>query len=86
MAGEIIVSGVHRRVVLVSIAALAAPFPAYSGSPEECNVNDDEGGAAIAQYAADRAGKRPAALVLHGNRGVEFNPPCLRALRQRAGR
>ncbi|MBV8362413.1 MAG: hypothetical protein JO189_31440 [Deltaproteobacteria bacterium] len=79
-------SGVHRRVVLVSIAALAAPFPAYSGSPEECNVNDDEGGAAIAQYAADRAGKRPAALVLHGNRGVEFNPPCLRALRQRAGR
>jgi carboxymethylenebutenolidase len=37
-------------------------------------VNDDEGGAAIARYAADRAGKRPAALVLHGNPGVEFNP------------
>jgi carboxymethylenebutenolidase len=28
----------------------------------------------MTRYAADRVGKRPAVLVLHGNRGVEFNP------------
>jgi carboxymethylenebutenolidase len=65
---------VSRRVVLASIAVLALPFPANSGSPEELNVEVDEGAVGMTRYAADCVGKRPAVLVLHGNRGVEINP------------
>jgi carboxymethylenebutenolidase len=63
---------VSRRVVLASIAVLALPFPANSESPEELNVEVDEGAVGMTRYAADRVGKRPAVLVLHGNRGVEI--------------
>src|SRR5262245_50618470 len=64
---------VSRRIALASIAALALPFPANSASPEELNVAADEGGVAMTRYATDRIGNRPAVLVLHGNRGVNFN-------------
>jgi carboxymethylenebutenolidase len=68
-----VVRAVSRRVVLSSIAALALAFSSNSGSPEELNVEADEGGIGVTRYAADRVGKRPAVLVLHGNRGVEFS-------------
>lgn len=68
-----LVRTVSRRVALASIAVLTLPFPANSGSPKELNVEAGEGGLAMTRYAADRVGKRPAVLVLHGNRGVEFS-------------
>ena len=68
-----LVRTVSRRVALASIAVLTLPFPANSGSPEELNVEADQGGIDVTRYAADRVGKRPAVLVLHGNRGVEFS-------------
>jgi carboxymethylenebutenolidase len=68
-----VVRAVSRRVVLSSIAALALAFSSNSGSPEELNVEADQGGIGVTRYAADRVGKRPAVLVLHGNRGVEFS-------------
>lgn len=64
---------VGRRVALASIAALALAFSSNSGSPEELNVEANEGCVGVTRYAAHRVGKRPAVLVLHGNRGVEFN-------------
>ena len=70
----VLVRMVSRRVVLANIAALTAPFPANSASPEELNVEADGGGVVMTRYAADRVGKHPAVLVLHGNRGVEINP------------
>jgi dienelactone hydrolase len=68
-----VVRAVSRRVVLSSIAVLALAFSSNSGSPEELNVEADEGGIGVTRYAADRVEKRPAVLVLHGNRGVEFS-------------
>jgi carboxymethylenebutenolidase len=68
-----VVRAVSRRVVLSSIAALALAFSSNSGSPEELNVEADQGGIDVTRYAAYRVGKRPAVLVLHGNRGVEFS-------------
>jgi carboxymethylenebutenolidase len=65
---------VNRRIVLASIAALAIPLSAHSGLSEELNVDAAEGGVAITRYAADRVGRRPAVLILHGNRGVELKP------------
>ena len=66
-------SAVNRRAVLASIAVLALPFPANSGLPEELSVDAEEGSIALNRYPTDRIGKRPDVLVLHGNRGVEFN-------------
>jgi carboxymethylenebutenolidase len=68
-----VVRAMSRRVVLSSIAALALAFSSKSGSSEELNVEATEGGVGVTRYAADRVGKRPAVLVLHGNRGVEFS-------------
>jgi carboxymethylenebutenolidase len=62
-----------RRVVLSSIAALALAFSSKSGSSEELNVEANEGGVGVTRYAADRVGKRPAVLVLQGNRSAEFS-------------
>ena len=74
LTGGVFVRMVRRRVVLASVAALAFPFPANSESPEELNVEVEEGGGVtMTRYAADRVGKRPAVLVLHGNRGVELS-------------
>ena len=69
----VLVRTVSRRIALASIAVLTLPFPANSGSPKELNVEADEGGLAMTRYAADRVGKRPAVLVLHGNRDVELS-------------
>jgi carboxymethylenebutenolidase len=63
---------VSRRVIFASIAALALLFPASSGSTEELNVDAAEGGVSMTRYAADRVGRRPAVLILHGTRGVEL--------------
>jgi carboxymethylenebutenolidase len=68
-----VVRAMSRQVVLSSIAALALAFSLKSGSSEELNVEANEGGVGVTRYAADRVGKRPAVLVLHGNRGVEFS-------------
>jgi carboxymethylenebutenolidase len=37
-------------------------------------VEDREGGIALTRYAAERAGRRPGVVVLHGARGVELKP------------
>jgi carboxymethylenebutenolidase len=65
---------VSRRVVLGGIAALSMVHPTYAGIPEEFSVEADEGGVALARYAADRVGKRASVLVLHGSRGIELKP------------
>jgi carboxymethylenebutenolidase len=62
-----------RRAVLTALAALALPLRARAGSPEELSAAAEEGSVPLTRYAADRAGKRPAVLILHGTRGVELN-------------
>ena len=60
LTGGVFVRMVRRRVVLASVAALAFPFPANSESPEELNVEVEEGGGVtMTRYAADRVGRRP---------------------------
>ena len=63
-----------RRVVLANIAALAIPLSAHSGFSEELNADAADGSVAMTRYAADRVGRRPAVLILHGTRGVELKP------------
>jgi carboxymethylenebutenolidase len=65
---------ISRRGVLGGITAIVALLPARTASPEELNAGDDEGKIPLTRYAADRTGKRPAVLILHGGRGVELKP------------
>jgi carboxymethylenebutenolidase len=65
---------INRRAVLGGIVALAIPVPGHAAAPEELSAEADEGSVALTRYAADRVGKRPAVLVLHGARGVELKP------------
>jgi carboxymethylenebutenolidase len=65
---------ISRRAVFAGIGALAIPVPTHAALPEELSAEADEGSVALTRHAADGGGKRPAVLVLHGNRGVELKP------------
>jgi len=65
---------VDRRAFLGAIATLPMLGSAQAGTTEELSVNAEEGSMALTRYAADRPGKRPCVLVLHGSRGIEIKP------------
>jgi carboxymethylenebutenolidase len=65
---------VNRRVVLGGMAAVAMVGPTNAKTPEEFNVEAEEGRVALTRYPADHVGKRAAVLVLHGSRGIELKP------------
>jgi len=46
----------------------------YAGLPETFSVEAREGGVALTRFGAERAGKRPGVVVLHGARGIELHP------------
>jgi carboxymethylenebutenolidase len=61
-------------VILVAIALLGLPAIGHAAAPEQLRVEAGEGAVALTRYAADRPGKHPAVLVLHGSRGIELKP------------
>jgi hypothetical protein len=52
-----------RRVALGGIATLSMLRPTYAGTPEKFSVEADEGGIALARYAAGRIEKRAGVLM-----------------------
>jgi carboxymethylenebutenolidase len=50
------------------------PSPVHAASPEDLTVDAAEGNVTLSRYAAAGEGKRPAALLLHGSRGIELKP------------
>lgn len=64
---------ISRRATLGAAAAFVMAGPARAAAPEELQVETEEGRMALSRYAADRAGRRPSVLILHGSRGVELN-------------
>jgi carboxymethylenebutenolidase len=65
---------ISRRAALAGLVLLPLCGPAHAGVPEQLRVDADEGGVALTRYRADRAGKRPSVLLLHGLRGFERRP------------
>jgi carboxymethylenebutenolidase len=65
---------INRRVALGGLALISMGYPARAATPEQLIVDADEGSIALTRYAADRAGRRPSVLLLHGSRGVELKP------------
>jgi len=65
---------IDRRAVLSGLALLPLCRPACAAAPEQLSVDADEGSVDLTRYAGDRAGKRPAVLLLHGSRGFERKP------------
>ncbi len=63
---------IDRRAVVSGLALLSLCRPARAGMPEQLGVDTEEGRVDLTRYAADRAAKRPAVLLLHGSRGFEF--------------
>lgn len=63
-----------RRAVLAALAGMSTLHPVLAQTREELNVGTVEGDMVVTRCAADRSGKRPCVLVLHGNRGPELNP------------
>ena len=65
---------IDRRAVLSGLALLSLCRPARAAPSEQLSVDADEGPVDLTRYAGNRAGKRPAVLLLHGSRGFERKP------------
>jgi len=66
---------ISRRSLLGGGALLLAASRVQATEiAEKFDVAADEGPLALTRYAANRAGKRPAVVVLHGSRGFELRP------------
>ena len=65
---------IDRRAVVAGLALLCPCRIARAGTPEHLRVDADEGRVLLTRYAADREGKRPGVLILHGANGFELNP------------
>lgn len=65
---------IDRRTLLATLAGISTLRPALAETKEDLNIATDEGDMVVLRYAADRSGKRPGVLVLHGSGGVERNP------------
>ena len=66
--------GINRREIILGLALLPLCRPARAAAPEQLSVDADEGRVELTRYAGNRAGKRPAVLLLHGSRGFERKP------------
>lgn len=65
---------IDRRAVLSGLALLPLCRPARAAPAEQLSIDADEGSVDLTRYAGNRAGKRPAVLLLHGSRGFERKP------------
>ena len=65
---------IDRRAVLTGLALLSLCRPACAAAAEQLSVDADEGSVALSRYAGNRAGKRPAVMLLHGSGGFERKP------------
>ena len=63
---------ISRRSLLSGLTLIATSRPLLAGLSENSRVEAREGGVALTRYGAERAGKRPGVMVLHGARGVEL--------------
>ena len=64
---------ISRRSILGGgFALLAAPRASATEITEKLDVPASEGPVALTRYAANKTGKRPAVIVLHGSRGFEL--------------
>jgi carboxymethylenebutenolidase len=72
--GSVTVQTISRRSVLGGLALVGASRSVCAEIPEKLNVAASEGDVALTRYAAEREGKRPGVVVLHGARGVEVRP------------
>ncbi|MBR0757120.1 dienelactone hydrolase family protein [Bradyrhizobium jicamae] len=64
---------INRRSLLGGLALAAASRPLSAATAEMLAVDAGEGQVAVTRYAADRGGKRPAVILLHGSRGFDLN-------------
>ena len=63
---------IDRRAVVAGLALLSLCRPAHAATPEQLSIDADDGPVALTRYAADRAGRRPSVIMLHGTHGFEF--------------
>lgn len=72
MPGRLPVNDVSRRSILGGIALVVTSRARSAEVAEAFDVGSDEGQVALARYAANRSGKRPSVILLHGTRGFEL--------------
>ncbi|OKO77740.1 dienelactone hydrolase family protein [Bradyrhizobium sp. NAS96.2] len=65
---------ISRRSLLGGLAVLAASPSLAAATAETLTVDAGESPVTLSRFAAGRAGKRPAVLVLHGSRGFDLRP------------
>jgi carboxymethylenebutenolidase len=63
---------IDRRALIAGVGLFFLGYSARAGTPEQLGVDADGGRVALTRYAADRAGKRPSVLLLHGTRGFDL--------------
>ncbi|MBR0932165.1 dienelactone hydrolase family protein [Bradyrhizobium jicamae] len=63
---------ISRRHVLAGLGLVAATRPSLAMAVETIAVEASDGRVMLNRYAAERYGKRPAVLLLHGSRGFDL--------------
>lgn len=63
-----------RLALVVAPSLVAAPWPLAATPAARLNIDTSEGPIVLNRYAAERRGKRPAVLLLHGVRGFDLKP------------
>jgi carboxymethylenebutenolidase len=67
---------IDRRAAIAALALLAVCRPARAATPEQLSIDADDGPVALSRYAADRSGKRPSVVLLHGTRSFAVRLPA----------
>jgi carboxymethylenebutenolidase len=62
---------INRRTALATFALLPLCPPARAGTPEQLDIDADEGRIVLTRYAANGADKRASVILLHGLHGFE---------------
>jgi carboxymethylenebutenolidase len=65
---------ISRRSILAGVTLMAAPGILAAEPAETFDAVANEGPVSLTRYPANRSGKRPSVIVLHGARGIELKP------------
>ena len=65
---------ISRRHFIAGLGLVAVTRPSLAAAAETVAVEADGGPVTLNRYGAERTGKRPAVLLLHGSRGFDVRP------------